>query len=154
MPVEKELASIIPARGTILSVGAFDGVHLGHQALLRRLADEAKRQELIPGVVTFRQHPLLFLAPGSAPRHIASLAENISLIRALGVEIVVALTFDAGLAQIEARTFVLLLQHYLKMQGLILGWDFAMGYHRCGTLDSWFQHRGHAPGHGRRGNRQ
>jgi riboflavin kinase/FMN adenylyltransferase len=134
MPVEQELASIIPARPTLLSIGAFDGVHLGHQALLNHLVNEAKRQELIPSVITFRQHPLQFLSPGSAPRHIESLAQNISLIRALGVEIVIALTFDAGLAHIEAQTFVLLLQRYLKMRGLILGWDFAMGYNRRGTL--------------------
>lgn len=134
MTVERELAALTPTRPALITVGAFDGIHLGHQALLKRLVGEAKRQELVSVVVTFRQHPLKLLSPRDAPPFIASLPENIRLIKNLGVDMVVTLTFNAELAGIDAQTFVLLLQHYLKMKGLILGWDFAMGCHREGTL--------------------
>ncbi len=136
MFVEQELSGLTPARPSLLSIGVFDGVHLGHQTLLRRLVSEAKKQELISGVITFRQHPLKLLSPQGAPPYIASPAENIRLIKALGVDLVITLAFDAELAQIDSQTFVLLLQHHLKMQGLILGWDFAMGRHREGTLQT------------------
>ena len=134
MPVERELASLTPSRPSLLTIGVFDGVHLGHQALLKRLVEEARKQELISGVVTFSQHPLRLLAPQEEPLYIAPLPENIHLIKAIGVDVVMPLAFDAELAQIDSKTFVLLLQHYLKMKGLILGWDFAMGRHREGTL--------------------
>jgi riboflavin kinase/FMN adenylyltransferase len=136
MPVERELAAATPARPSIITIGVFDGVHLGHQALLRRLVEEAARQELISVVVTFRQHPLKLLFPGQAPLYIASPPDNIRQIKELGVDLVVAITFDAELAGINAQTFVLMLQHFLKMKGLILGWDFAMGAHREGTLSA------------------
>ena len=134
MSVERELACLTPARPTLITIGAFDGIHLGHRVLLQRVVDEARRQELISCVITFCQHPMYFLSPKDAPPFIASLPENIRLIKVLGIDLVIPLTFDAELAQIDARTFVLLLQHFLKMKGLILGWDFAMGCHREGTL--------------------
>ena len=134
MSVEQELSALTPSRPTLVTVGAFDGIHLGHRVLLKRLVEEARKQELISIVITFRQHPLKLLSPSDAPFFIASLPENIRLIKELGVDIVLTLTFNAELASIDARAFVLLLQHYVKMKGLILGWDFAMGCHREGTL--------------------
>jgi riboflavin kinase/FMN adenylyltransferase len=136
MPVEKELAGLTPTRPTLLTVGVFDGVHAGHQKLLAELVKTARQRNLVSGVVTFRQHPASLLSPRESPLQIVSLPEKIRLIKAAGVELVITLNFDLELAQIEAQTFVLLLQHYLKMEGLVLGWDFAMGRHRSGNLAS------------------
>jgi riboflavin kinase / FMN adenylyltransferase len=134
MPVEKELAGLTPTRPTILTVGVFDGVHIGHQKLLVELVSQARQRNLVSGVITFRQHPASLLSPREAPLNIVSLPEKIRLIKSAGVELVLTLNFDIELAQIEAQTFVLLLQHYLKMEGLVLGWDFAMGRHRSGNI--------------------
>ena len=134
MSVERELSAVTPSHPALITIGAFDGIHLGHRVLLERLVREARSQGLVSLVITFCQHPLKLLSPKDAPPFIASLPENIRLIKELGVDIVVPLTFNAELAGIQAQTFVLLLQHYLKMKGLILGWDFAMGCHREGTL--------------------
>ncbi|MCL2149671.1 MAG: riboflavin biosynthesis protein RibF [Dehalococcoidia bacterium] len=134
MPIARELADFTPTKPTLLTVGVFDGVHIGHQALLQRLASQATRLGLIPGVITFREHPLALLSPHEAPLRLANWAENISIIKALGTGMVIPLTFDDALSLADARTFALLLQHHLKMKGLILGWDFAMGHHREGTL--------------------
>jgi len=133
MSIEHELSLIIPTHPTLLTVGVFDGVHIGHQTLLGKLTSEASKRNLQPGVITFRQHPLAFLVPHNAPLRLASLAETAALVKASGIDLFVPLTFDAALAQADARTFAQLLQHYLKMKGLILGWDFAMGHHRSGT---------------------
>ncbi len=134
MPVEKELAGLTPTRPTLLTIGVFDGVHIGHQKLLQELVGQARQRDLVSGVITFRQHPASLLAPREAPPNIVSLPEKIRLLKAAGVELVITLNFDIELAQIEAQSFVLLLQHYLKMEGLVLGWDFAMGRHRSGTI--------------------
>jgi riboflavin kinase / FMN adenylyltransferase len=134
MPVEKELAGLTPTRPTVLTVGVFDGVHIGHQKLLAELITQAQQRNLVSCVITFRQHPASLLSPRETPPNIVSLPEKIRLIKAAGVDLVLTLNFDIELAQIEAQTFVLLLQHYLKMEGLVLGWDFAMGRHRSGNI--------------------
>ena len=63
MTVEEELASLSPDKDTLLTIGVFDGVHLGHKHLISRLVEQARQQDLLPGVVTFRQHPLEVLSP-------------------------------------------------------------------------------------------
>ena len=134
MSIEHELAAFIPLRPTLLTVGVFDSVHLGHQTLLRRLIDESASRGLTPGVVTFNCHPLSLLSPQKAPLGLAGPEENVRRIKALGIDLVISLTFDAAMAATDARAFALLLKHHLRMKGLVLGWDFAMGHHRSGTL--------------------
>lgn len=134
MTIIQELSAFTPERPTICTVGVFDGVHIGHQTLLKRLVSEAAKRRLLSGVITFHKHPMTFLAPGEAPPHLASSSRNLEIIRTIGVDLVIPLTFDAYLAQMDAPTFAASLQQYLNMQGLILGWDFAMGHHRSGTL--------------------
>ena len=136
MSLERELLAFSPTRPTVLTVGNFDGVHIGHQALLQRLAEASREAELLPGVITFREHPLSLLSPGNAPLRLASVKDNIDLIKSLGVEQVIPLTFDTALAKMGARDFALLLKDRLDMKGLILGWDFAMGHRRSGTLSA------------------
>jgi riboflavin kinase / FMN adenylyltransferase len=134
--IEKELAGITPARPTLVSVGVFDGVHIGHQVLLTRLVDECRSREILSVVVTFRQHPVSVLEPGVQVPALTSLAERVRLIKLAGVDIVITLNFSHALAEMGAKPFVLLLQHYIKMQGMILGWDFALGRHREGSLEA------------------
>ena len=134
MSAIQELSDFVSTDHTLITVGVFDGVHVGHQALFRRLVSQSSRAGLKSGVITFRQHPLTFLAPQNAPPRLASNEENLVLIKSQGVDFVIPLTFDAELAMIDARTFAMLLQHHLRMKAMILGWDFVMGYHRSGTL--------------------
>jgi riboflavin kinase/FMN adenylyltransferase len=136
MPVQEEIASIIPAKASLITIGVFDGVHSGHRELLSHLVQQAHTSQLLSIAITFKQHPQTLLAPCVNVPMITTLAERISLIKATGVDIVLPLTFDPELAQLDAQPFALLLQHYLKMQGLVLGWDFAMGHERKGSLDN------------------
>jgi len=134
--LEKELSGLTPVKDTLVSIGVFDGLHIGHQTLLRELVTQARAKGLLSVVVTFKRHPMALLEPAEAIPSLTSLAERIRLIKAMGVDIVVTLTFSQELAGLGAQPFVLLLEHYLKMKGMILGWDFALGRHREGSLEA------------------
>jgi riboflavin kinase/FMN adenylyltransferase len=127
-----ELGSWTPEVGTTLTIGVFDGVHLGHRHLIEELKREAAERGLLSGVVTFRRHPQEVLAPEAKLTFLTTLEERIDLIRSLGIELIVPLSFTTELAQLSARSFVSLLQQHLRMQGLVLGPDFALGRGREG----------------------
>lgn len=132
MQVEEELARFTPKKDTILTIGVFDGVHLGHKHLLSHLTEQARKRRLLSGVVTFIQHPLEFFSPQSKLPHLTDLDERIKLLKKEGVNLVVPLTFDAELACLRAREFIRLLQKHLRMRGLVIGPDFALGKGREG----------------------
>ena len=134
MQVAKELAAVAPNRHTLLTVGVFDGVHVGHQYLFGELRARAEERGLLGGVVTFRQHPRTILDPESRVNYLTTLEERTKLIRSLGIELVVALPFTPELRQLSAREFVLLLKDDLKMRGLVIGQDFALGRGREGDV--------------------
>jgi riboflavin kinase/FMN adenylyltransferase len=136
MLVEKELAEFSPKKDTVLTIGVFDGVHLGHKYLISKLKEQARQGNRLSGVVTFRQHPQEVLAPQSRLPYLTSLAEKVSLLKNEGVDIVVALTFDQELAKLSARQFVTLLKKRLRMVGLVIGPDFALGRGRGGDAEA------------------
>ena len=136
MLVEKELAEFSPKKDTVLTIGVFDGVHLGHKYLISQLKEQARQRNLLSGVVTFRQHPQEVLSPQTGLPYLTSLAEKVSLLKNEGVDIVVALTFDQELAKLSARQFVTRLKKYLRMVGLVIGPDFALGRGRQGTAEA------------------
>jgi riboflavin kinase/FMN adenylyltransferase len=136
MSVEEELACLSPAKGTLLTIGVFDGVHLGHKYLLSELVEQARLKGLISGVVTFKQHPQRLFEPQANLKFLTSLPQKIKLLRDEGVEFVITLTFTLELAQIGAPQFISLLQKYLKMRGLVIGPDFALGRNREGNIDT------------------
>lgn len=134
MQVTAELAKHKPQRGTLLTVGVFDGVHLGHKQLIDRLTQEAARRRLVSGVVTFVRHPKGVLSPARRLARLTTLEERTDLLRRLGVDLVVPLTFTTEFAQLSAREFVTLLVEHLLMEGLVIGPDFALGRNREGDL--------------------
>jgi riboflavin kinase/FMN adenylyltransferase len=136
MLIEEELARVAPNRETALTIGVFDGVHLGHQYLIQNLRQTAATENLLSGVVTFRHHPRLVLYPEVKLTYLTSLSERIRLLTDLGVELVVALSFSLELAQLGVREFVSLLQRHLKMRALVIGPDFALGRGREGDASA------------------
>jgi riboflavin kinase/FMN adenylyltransferase len=136
MLVEEELAALAPEKDMLLTVGVFDGVHLGHKYLLSQLMERARKQDLLSGVVTFRQHPLEVLSPQTELPYLTSLDEKVSLLKNEGVEAVITLSFTPELAQLSAGQFVTLLKKYLRMRGLVIGPDFALGRNREGDADA------------------
>jgi len=123
--------------GTVATVGNFDGVHLGHQALIRNTVEESKRLGYPSSVLTFEPHPLKILAPERAPLLILSYEDKMELLESLGVDIVVAQRFDREFANIAADEFVRrFLVDRLKIKKLWVGRDLRFGQGRKGGTDT------------------
>jgi riboflavin kinase/FMN adenylyltransferase len=135
MQIEEELASVKPEKETLLTIGVFDGVHLGHRRLLTYLKNKARRKNWLSGVVTFKSHPRTVLSAENKIPWLNDLDTRINLLRDLGIDMVVALSFTPELSQLTAREFVQLLMNYLNMRGLIVGPDFALGRGREGDAE-------------------
>jgi riboflavin kinase/FMN adenylyltransferase len=116
-----------------VSIGVFDGVHLGHRHLLGELMASAKESGYLSGVVTFDRHPLEVLAPHKEMRYLTTLEDKLHLLGETGLDFVVALPFTRQLAQTTARDFVQSLVDRLRMRELWTGPDFALGSGREGN---------------------
>ena len=136
MPVEEELAELSPEKDMLLTIGVFDGVHLGHKYLISQLTEQARQQNLLSGVVTFREHPRAVLASRPELPYLTSPAEKVKLLKNEGVNAVIPLSFTQELAQLSARQFVGLLKKHLRMSWLVIGPDFALGCKRQGDIDT------------------
>jgi riboflavin kinase / FMN adenylyltransferase len=132
--VEQELAGFRLDHDSLITIGVFDGVHLGHKYLISQLKELAKQQSLRSIVITFRQHPQEILTPRSQPPFLTDAGEKTRLLQNEGVEAVIVLSFTPELSQLSAREFVLLLQKTLRMRGLVIGPDFALGKNHAGDI--------------------
>ena len=130
----QDLGRLAVATGTVLTVGVFDGVHLGHQHLLMHLKEEAQRQGLVGGVVTFHPHPRLLLGNSTSIPYLISLEDRVRLLEELGIGLVVVLAFTSNLADLPAQTFMEYLIDALRMRTLVVGSDFALGRNREGNV--------------------
>jgi riboflavin kinase / FMN adenylyltransferase len=118
-----------------LTIGNFDGVHLGHQAMLRELKKEADARGLITCVMTFAPHPREFFAPSTAPKRISTLRDKLAAIKACGIDRVVILPFNQRLASMSPESFVLdMLVGRLQTKFLLIGDDFKFGAKRAGDF--------------------
>jgi len=136
MPVEEELAGLSPETDMLLTIGVFDGVHLGHKYLLSQLKEQARQQALLDGVITFHQHPQEVLPPQTKLPFLTDPAEKTNLLKNEGVQAIITLSFTREVAQLSARQFLSLLKKYLRMRGLVIGPDFALGQKREGNADT------------------
>ncbi len=128
----------IPERATaatVLAIGNFDGLHLGHRALLERLTAKARELGLPSAVMTFEPHPRELFAPEQAPARLTSLREKLALIEACGVDRTYVCHFTPRLAALAADDFVeRLLVRGLAVRHLIIGDDFRFGRGRGGDF--------------------
>jgi riboflavin kinase/FMN adenylyltransferase len=123
--------------GSVVTLGNFDGIHRGHQALVRHTVEESKRLGYPSIVLTFEPHPLKVLAPERAPRLLLTYQDKLELFQAYGVDIVVAQRFDRQFASITAEDFVRrFLVGRLRTKKLWVGRDLRFGQGRkAGTED-------------------
>lgn len=118
-----------------LTIGNFDGVHRGHQAMLARLIEAAEDLRLPPAVLTFDPHPREFFSPASAPARLSTLRAKLDLFRACGVATTFVARFDARLASLGAGEFVNdVLERRLETRWLLVGEDFRFGRDRMGDI--------------------
>jgi riboflavin kinase / FMN adenylyltransferase len=132
--VEQELAGFRLDHDSLITIGVFDGVHLGHKYLISQLKELANQQSLRSIVITFRQHPQEIITPRSQPPFLTDAGEKTRLLQNEGVNAVIVLSFTPELSQLSAREFVLLLQKTLRMRGLVIGPDFALGKNHAGDI--------------------
>ena len=125
-----------PPAGSVVTIGAFDGVHLGHQALLRLVRDRATGRGLPTALVTFDRHPAQVVRPESAPKLLTSLPQKLALLEATGlVDHAVVLTFDEQRRQESAEDFVAeVLDGCLRARLVVVGADFHFGKNRRGNV--------------------
>ena len=119
-----------------VTVGSFDGVHRGHQALVRLLVEQAHRDHSPAVVVTFHPHPALFFSRVPQSYTLTSPEERETLLKEIGVDQVITLKFDAELANLTALNFMQLLKDRLDISHLLIGFNFALGRDRMGDLDT------------------
>ncbi|MEE9343601.1 MAG: bifunctional riboflavin kinase/FAD synthetase [Gammaproteobacteria bacterium] len=123
-------------RGCVATIGTFDGVHLGHKAVLNQLAEHAKRLNLPAVVITFEPTPQEFFTPETAPARLSRLREKLETFQQSQVDYVLCLRFDDGLASLDADEFVgRVLVNGLQIRYLVVGDDFRFGRERKGDFD-------------------
>ncbi|WP_288999858.1 riboflavin biosynthesis protein RibF [uncultured Psychrobacter sp.] len=116
----------------VLTIGNFDGVHLGHQAMLAQVRDIADARGLDAAVMIFEPQPREFFAPASAPARLTNLAEKQALLAEYGVETLIVAGFDNEFRSLSAQAFADLLALRLNVKALVLGDDFKFGHDRTG----------------------
>jgi riboflavin kinase/FMN adenylyltransferase len=119
----------------VLAIGNFDGVHLGHAALVKRLAQVAEASQLTPMVLTFEPHPREFFAPASAPARLTTLREKLELLAECGARQAMICPFNASFAALSADEFIgQVLVRGCQVRHLIIGDDFRFGRGRTGDF--------------------
>jgi len=134
MEIIDDLSSANLSSDTILTVGAFDGVHRGHQHLIQRMVTEARQTKRLAGLITFYPHPGAVLSPYNPTRYLSTPGEKAALLERLGLDILAILPFDQDMAQTSARDFIDLVSQHLHLAELWVGEDFALGRARQGDV--------------------
>jgi len=123
-------------RGCVATIGNFDGVHRGHQAILAHLRDRARELGLPTCVVIFEPQPREYFAPETAPARLARLRDKVQLLAAEGIDLVLCLAFNQRLSQLSADEFVkTIVVDGLGVRHLEVGDDFRFGCDRAGDFD-------------------
>jgi len=118
-----------------LTIGSFDGVHLGHQEIIRHLVSEAHSREALAVAMAFFPHPAIVLGKRQNPLYLTTIEERAEIMGEMGVDVVITYPFDLQTANLSAREFIALLHEHIKFEGLCVGHDFALGKNREGNTE-------------------
>ena len=123
-----------------LAIGNFDGVHIGHQALIGEAVSYARSRDLKPAVLTFNPHPTAIVAPDRVPRLISSIEQRFRLLAEIGVERIFALNFNAQIAALSPEDFVSqILAGALATKAVFVGENFRFGNKQAGTPQVFYR---------------
>jgi riboflavin kinase / FMN adenylyltransferase len=124
------------ARPTVLTLGVFDGLHLGHQLIMQTVVERARAVGAVPTVITFEPHPREVLHPESAPPLLQTFDQKIEALGVLGIEQTIVIHFDKSFARIRAHDFLRdAVVDRLHAKEVYLGCGFAFGHDREGNID-------------------
>jgi riboflavin kinase/FMN adenylyltransferase len=125
-----------PFPNAVLTIGNFDGVHIGHQALFHQVVEQAAAMGGTSVAMTFEPHPLRVLKPNGHPPLITLNEQKLELIAASGIDVIICVPFTPAFAAIDARHFVSdILVHRIGMRAIIIGNDYTFGRNREGNID-------------------
>lgn len=124
-----------------LTVGSFDGVHLGHLDVIGRAVAAASAEQASPALITFEPHPRCVLDPANCPPSITTLSEKLALLERAGVEHAIVLRFDRELAALSPQDFIDRLAAVMAIRRWVIGFDFAFGRGRTGNPE-WLRSHG------------
>jgi len=127
-----ELRRASLGRPTALTIGVFDGVHRGHQTVLKHVVDSAHRHNLASAAITFHPHPRQVLRPDLTMEYVTSLEDRLALIMETGLDTVATVSFTSDFSLTDAGDFVRMLVEEFQLARLIIGEDFALGRQRGG----------------------
>ncbi|MGC2237224.1 MAG: bifunctional riboflavin kinase/FAD synthetase [Pyrinomonadaceae bacterium] len=124
------------SRPTVLTLGVFDGLHLGHQRIMQTVVERAKAANAVPTVLTFDPHPRAVLHPESAPPLLQTLDQRLAALEVLGIEQTILIRFNREFAAIDAETFLRdVVYERLQAREVYLGRGFAFGKNRAGNIE-------------------
>src|SRR5882762_7366918 len=124
------------ARPTVLTLGVFDGLHLGHQFIMKTVVERARAIGAVPTVITFEPHPRAVLHPESAPPLLQTFDQKIEALGVLGIEQTIVIHFDEAFSQIRAEDFLRdVVVDRLQAKEVYLGRGFAFGHNREGNIE-------------------
>ncbi len=123
-------------RPTALTIGVFDGVHRGHQIVLKHVVESARRHGLASAAITFHPHPRQVLRPDLTTEYVNSLEDRLSLIMQTGLDSVATVSFTSEFSLTDAGDFVRMLVEEFQLARLIIGEDFALGRQRGGDPET------------------
>lgn len=131
----KLLPYAVTDRKSVFTFGNFDGVHIGHQALLKKIVLYAKEKNIYSSVLTFHNHPTQVVAPSKVPLALTTPEQKIERIGALGVDICIDIDFTPEIAALAAEDFLLAMQTMVPAALWVVGSDVAFGRGREGDKD-------------------
>ena len=137
MKLVRHLTSL-PAQhtGSVIAIGNFDGIHLGHQSIIRQMLDTSRETGFPCVLFTFEPYPREFFSPEKAPARIMRLREKIICLREFAIDYLVCQRFDLALSKLPAEDFIeQYLVDKLRVRRLIVGEDFRFGHNRTGDLE-------------------
>jgi len=121
---------------SVLTIGAYDGVHRGHQVILQRVVEVAKQLNSTPTVILFEPQPSEYFSPQNAPARLSRFRDKVSYLAQLGIERIICLRFDKQLCQLTPEAFVAKILHRgAQAKHLIIGDDFRFGAERKGDFN-------------------
>ncbi len=124
-----------PRTRAVVTIGNFDGVHLGHQQILRTVLDRARRADALAAVLTFYPHPARVLRPAEAPALLETLEQRLAAIEAAGIDAALVMRFDVALANVTPEDFVRrFLLDAMAAQAVLVGRNFRFGHRGAGDV--------------------
>ena len=132
-----DITTFTSEKPTVITIGTFDGVHLGHQKIIKRVVETAHKNGLLATVFTFFPHPRMIVQHDQQLKLIHTLAEKKQFLQSLGVDLLIVQPFNEAFANLSAEAFVseLLVKH-LRVQKVIIGYDHHFGKNRTANIDN------------------